>query len=49
MKEKKTKRGTEKIITFRPRIKKTTECIKTGIKVLRIGFNPDEPNYFTIA
>jgi hypothetical protein len=49
MKENKQKKGTEKIIPFRPRIKKTTNTIKKGVKAIRIGFNPNEPNYFTIA
>lgn len=45
MKEKKRKRGAEKIIPFRPQIKKVTNGIKTVI----VSINPNEPNYFTIA
>lgn len=49
MKEKKQKRGTEKIIPFQPQIKEAANGIKKGVKTIRIGFNPNEPNYFTIA
>ena len=45
MKEKKQKGGAEKIIPFRPQIKKVPNCIKTVI----VSINPNEPNYFTIA
>mgnify|MGYP000577252163 CR=1 FL=1 len=49
MKEKKSNRGTEKIISFRPQLKKATDKLKKGVKAIRIGFNPNEPNFFTIA
>lgn len=49
MKEKKNNRGTEKIIPFRPQLKKATDKLKKGVKAIRIGFNPNEPNFFTIA
>lgn len=49
MKEKKQKRGTEKIIPFQPQIKKASNGIKKGVKAIRISLNPNEPNYFTIA
>lgn len=49
MKEKKNKRGTEKTIPFRPQLKKATDNLKKGVKAIRIGFNPNEPNFFTIA
>lgn len=49
MKEKKNNRGTEKIISFRPQLKKATDKLKKGVKAIRIGFNPNEPNFFTIA
>ena len=49
MKEKKQKRGVEKIIPFRPQIKKVTNGIKTVIVSINLGFNPNEPNFFTIA
>lgn len=48
MKEKKN-RGTEKIIPFRPQLKKATDKLKKGVKAIRTGFNPNEPNFFTIA
>lgn len=47
MKEKKRKRGAEKIIPFRPQIKKVTNGIIKGVRIVSI--NPNEPNYFTIA
>ena len=49
MKEKKNKRGTEKTIHFQPQIKKATDSLKKGVKAIKIGFNPKEPNFFTIA
>lgn len=49
MKEKKSNKGTEKIISFRPQLKKATDKLKKGVKAIRIGFNPNEPNFFTIA
>ncbi len=49
MKEKKNNRGTEKIIPFQPQLKKATDKLKKGVKAIRIGFNPNEPNFFTIA
>lgn len=45
MKEKRRKRGAEKIIPFRPQIKKAPNGIRTVIA----SINPNEPNYFTIA
>lgn len=47
MREKKQKRGAEKIIPFRPQIKKVTNGITKGVRIVSI--NPNEPNYFTIA
>lgn len=49
MKEMKVKRGTEKLIPFRPQIKKVTNGIKKSVRSIRISISPDEPNYFTIA
>ena len=49
MKEKKNKRGTEKTIHFQPQIKKATDSLKKGVKAIKIGLNPKEPNFFTIA
>lgn len=39
----------EKNIPFRPQLKKATDKLKKGVKAIRIGFNPNEPNFFTIA
>lgn len=49
MKEKKSNKGIEKNIPFRPQLKKATDKLKKGVKAIRIGFNPNEPNSFTIA